>query len=135
MGLDPEHPDYEPGVQCVLCKDLLFDGVTPKYVEADISGIERCPIAIGPTPDGTFLLTQSAACRWQYLSPDDIAFIWELNPGTSIFSILRLGFIWFRSNVPDNCIDAFVNQNVCGVGPVYGENGYALCYWGPTIGP
>lgn len=135
MGTDPETDDYEEGAECALCVDALFDGVTPKYVEVDVSGITKCPIAPNDPPNGTFLLTQTAACRWQFLTDDFVAFIWELNAGNSIFSILRLGFIWFTATVADDCIDAFANQNVCGVGPVYGENGYALCYWGPTIGP
>lgn len=135
MGLDPEYPVYEPGDECALCVDLLFDGLTPKYVEVDVSGITKCPIAPVDPPNGVFLLTQTAPCRWQLLTDDFVAFIWELNNNQSIFSILRLGMIWFKANVAFDCFDAFVNENVCGVGPVWGEDGYALCYWGPTIGP
>lgn len=135
MGLDPKHPDYEPGNQCNVCKDILFAGVTPKYVEADVSGINPCPGIEDPAPNGTFLLTQGVnPCFWQYTT-NGLFINWELRIDRSILSIGVLGLWWFRAIVEDTCFDAFVNVNVCGEGPVIGENGYVLLYWGPTIGP
>lgn len=135
MGTNPETPNYEPGNKCVYCWEILFNDITPKYVEADISGIEKCIPAFPDPPNGTFLLEQQVnACQWRY-AVGPIIMTWELRVDESRFIILAAGAIWFNSIVGDTCIDAFVNQNVCGVGPTLGENGYALCYWGPTIGP
>ncbi|MBA7699059.1 hypothetical protein ES703_107744 [subsurface metagenome] len=134
MGLDPEHPNYEPGIECPLCVDLLFNGLTPKYVEADIFGIDQCP-AMDPVPgDSTVLLTQDIACRWIHDGPP-WSFVWELTPGQSLFTVTWAMQFAFQRIVADNCIDAFVNANDhCGF-PVAGINGYVTCWWGPTIGP
>lgn len=135
MGLDPEFPDYEEGDACPVCVDILFNGVTPKYVEIDVSGITKCPIAIGDPPNGTFLLTQVQPCIWRAsVFPDN--FEWNLQVARSFFKIFQTPFeIWFSSDWAVECYDAFVNQNICGVGPAYGANGYVLVWWGPTIGP
>jgi len=135
MGLRPDYPDYEPGIDCFVCNDLLFNGVTPKYVEADISGISKCLPELPDPPNGTFLLTQQAnPCVW-LLTAAGMSYVWELRIDRSLFYVIIAGGQWFNSEVMHTCFDAFVNQNVCGVGAVYGENGYGLCYWGPTIGP
>ncbi len=135
MGTDPETPAYEEGVKCVVCWELLFDDITPKYIEVDFSGVEACPGAPLDVINGTFLLTQSVdECLWSLVW--GVYFIdFRLRPGESRLRAGSPGLVCFQSIVADDCIDAFVNQNVCGVGPVYGENGYGLCYWGPTIGP
>lgn len=135
MGLPPEHPDYEPGNDCAVCHSLLFDDVTPKYIEVDFSGVVACPGAPLPVLNGTYLLTQSGdPCLWSIAW--DVFFIdYRLRFNESRLRAGSPGLTCFQSIVLDSCFDAFANQNVCGVGPVYGENGYGLCYWGPTIGP
>jgi len=135
MGTDPSTDDYSEGDECALCVDLLFDGLTPKYVEAFITGIDKCPISPWEPPTGTALLTQIQPCVWTGLiGVSQIQ--WVLQPGQSILKIFpNVFWSFFNSIVADDCIDAFVNQNVCGVGGSYGENGYVLLYWGPTIGP
>lgn len=136
MGIDPENPDYEPGDECTRCVNVLFNGLTPKYVEADISLIVKCPFAIGDPPNGTVLLTQNPMSSCQWIAGAHPNFItWTLLAGHSIFSAGTIPFFWFFADVAFECIDAFVNTLVCGVGPTYGESGYAACWWGPTIGP
>lgn len=135
MGTAPDNDDYDSGDDCAICLDVLFDGVTPKYVEADVFGVVKCPMAFGDPPAGTFLLTQTAPCSWMYLFDGKYSLSWDLRPHDSTFIITFPGFFWFLSIVLEPCFDAFVNQNVCGVGPTFGENGYVTLWWGPTIGP
>lgn len=135
MGLDPEYPDYEEGDECPLCVDLLFDGLTPKYVEADVSGIVACPLIPMSPPVGTFLLTQTYdPCKWEYMTPEFVI-TWGLEPDRSYLTIWVAGGKWFYSEVLDQCFDAFVNELDCSVGLTLGENGYVTLWWGPTIGP
>lgn len=135
MGLDPEHPDYEPGVPCPVCEDILFDGVTPKYVECVLSGIERCPGSPDEDVNGTYLLEQQPdPCLWWYFSAP-ISIRWRLGGAASRLEVWRGVESWFDSTVLDVCFDAFVNGNVCGVWPAIGHEGYAVLWWGPTIGP
>jgi len=135
MGTDPETDDYEAGDACTLCVDLLFDGTTPKYVEVDVSGIVKCGIAPNDPPNGTWLLTQAEEpCVWR-LTSGVFSFMWKLGANRSQLSIWQGMFVWFIADIVNECIDAFVNElSGCLVGQ-YGEDGYALCYWGPTIGP
>lgn len=134
MGTDPETSDYDPGNDCTVCVDVLFDGVTPKYVEADVVGIVKCIGVPDDPPSGTFLLTQAVlACLWQY-TENGLFINWELRAGSSILTVGVPGFRWFHATVFEICWDAFVNQNVCGAGPVIGEDGYVTLWWGPTIG-
>lgn len=135
MGLPPDHPDYEPGEDCLWCHDVLFGGVTPKYVEADVSGIVKCPGVVLEPPQGTFLLTQKVnPCFWRY---EAIGFFieWWLEQNRSSVLIWEAGFWWFSAGPEHACFDAFVNNNICNGPPAIGEDGYVLLYWGPTIGP
>jgi len=134
MGIPIEYPDYPEGDECALCVDVLFGGVTPEFVIAIVQGLEKClpyPAWAPEPPNGTFKLTQTAPCTWQFTRADTVSFIWQLTAGHSIFSILFPGFIFFTSDIPSNCYDAFPNSNVCGVGPVLCESGYVTCWWGP----
>lgn len=135
MGTDPSTDDYEPGIQCPLCKDVLFDGITPKYVEADIFGIIQCPGKPAVPTNGTCLLTQTFACRWfgLYEGWDVTWNLAGLASGLDISQVLLRAFVGF---VADDCIDAFVNVQVDCVAPFNcGRDGYVTLWWGPTIGP
>ncbi len=136
MGTDPAKPDYEPGRRCGTCEDILFNGVTPKYVEVDFSGIVCCPGIQGPAPNGTYLLTQNAInpCQWDAGFPTDIR-RWRLEPARSYLLLMEGGFNWFNSYPYLTCMDAFINENVCPLNLAVGFDGYAVCFWGPTIGP
>lgn len=135
MGLDPEFDEYEEGDECPSCVDILFDGVTPKYVEADISGIIKCPMVIPDPPNGTVLLTQTVPCTWKTVVGINF-YEWILGPASSMFTIYSAPtFVWFVHIRALLCCDAFVNSNVCGVGGAMGDSGYATIWWGPTIGP
>jgi len=135
MGLAPEYPDYEEGDECEVCVDILFDGSTPKYVEAYVTGVTLCPGAPSIVIDGTFLLTQSGPCVWGLIVAG-ILYTWTLRVGQSVFGITSGPAIFFSSIVNDDCYDAFVNQNgPCNWPFIAGTGGYVLLYWGPTIGP
>lgn len=134
MGLDPEHPIYEPGDDCTLCSGLLFAGITPKYVEIDVFGITACPIAFDPAPNGTWGLAQAEGpCVWR-LTSGVYSFMWKLDANRSQLSIWQGMWPWFIADVVDECFDAFINSLVGCVGPIYGIGGYVTCWWGPTIG-
>ncbi|MBA7680739.1 hypothetical protein ES703_89060 [subsurface metagenome] len=135
MGTLPPTPAYEEGDECPVCVDLLFGGVTPKYVEIDVTGLNRCPIATEDPPDGTYLLTQAAPCLWT-LTVGNRGYAWRLLNGRSILRLDWIGFFnFFYSSVLESCYDAFANQTVCGLPNDWAEDGYVTCWWGPTIGP
>lgn len=135
MGTDPETDDYESGLECALCVDELFDGLTPKYVEADVSGVVMCAGVPQPDPNGTFLLTQVLACRWELVGPV-WRYRWTLAVGVSVFEIQAGPSFCFTSSPAFECFDTFVNSLIaCSPPFVIGHSGYVLCYWGPTIGP
>lgn len=135
MGIDPENTDYEPGDACPECVDSLFGGITPKYVEIDVSGLRRCPIAHVDPPDGTFLLTQNQPCQWVF-ADGFRGYAWRLLNDRSILRLDWVGFFnFFYSEVMHTCIDAFANQTLCGLPNDYADSGYVTCWWGPTIGP
>ncbi|MBA7697096.1 hypothetical protein ES703_105754 [subsurface metagenome] len=135
MGLDPKYPDYEAGDECPVCVDILFGGKTPKYVEVDVSGVVLCPGAPDVKINGTFLMIQQTPCTWA-VTLGGITWTWSLNVGQSIFAIISGPAFFFSSHVADDCYDAFVNQNgPCNWPLIAAQNGYATCWWGPTIGP
>lgn len=135
MGLRTTFPDYYPGGPCNVCKDVIFEGVTPMFVEAWVFGIVKCPgIPIEP-PNGNFLLTQTVLpCVWEYV---DVPLVirWRLLADRSIFDIRWFESFWFFARIDDICFDTFDNENVCGVGLIAGDNGWVTIFWGPGIGP
>lgn len=135
MGLDPEFPDYEAGVDCGSCHASLFDNVTPKYVEANVAGGADCPGSPFTFSDGVFLLTQSVnPCLWiGTVAPWAVQ--WQLRVADSIFSISLPGAFWFFDQILSTCQTSFANSNVCGVGLAEGFGGTAEIFWGPTIDP
>jgi len=135
MGLDPSHPDYEPGEPCPDCVDYLFDGVTPKYVEVDLSGITACPGIGWDLPNGTYLMTQLMNPCWWYFGNVDIQIWWKISGVSGYFEAWHGVRSWFHALPLIPCCDAFVNDNVCGVWPACGKDGYAVVWWGPMIGP
>ncbi len=135
MGLDPENTDYEEGDACALCVDALFDGSTPKYVEAHVEGVEVCPGAPPVDPNGVHLLTQQLACAWA-VTTAGLTYAWTLNVGQSIFSIFSGPVRFFSSTVAIACLDSFTNGfNACIPPLQLGKNGTVKLFWGPTIGP
>lgn len=135
MGTKPDKDVFEPGEECPTCVDILFGGITPKYVEVDVVDIEKCPGPAIEIPDGTYLLTQSEfPCIWHGFY-DVGVFLWDLRADDSRFHIGIPDKTFFWSLVEDTCIDAFVNQETCDMPGALGFNGYVTCWWGPTIGP
>lgn len=135
MGIDPENTDYEEGDECPLCVDVLFDGVTPKYVEAHVEGVEVCPGGPAFDPNGVWLLEQIAACQWLG-GAGGFGFIWILNAGASSFTIVSGPVFLFAGTDANDCVDEFSNNIVaCNIPFEAGKNGTVKMFWGPTIGP
>lgn len=133
MGTDPITPIFDPGADCNLCKDVIFDGVTPLYVEAHVMGIEQCPAMREVPEDSVVILTQDTTCRWLLNGPP-WTYVWDLIAGQSLFTITFAGQFAFQQIVAINCLSTFTNANIhCGF-PVAGINGTVEVLWGPTIG-
>lgn len=135
MGTDPVTPTYDPGADCNTCKDIIFDGVTPLYVEAHVDGIAACPGIPFALPNGVFLLTQTVPCTWIFNDGAGTAWQWILNPADSRFLITFVGFFWFVHIIAGVCNFTFTNTNVCGVALAIGLGGTVEVFWGPTIDP
>lgn len=135
MGTDPTNDDYDSDLECPLCVDLLFGGDTPKYVEADIFGIIQCPGKPAVPNDTTVLLTQTLPCQWEGAT-GVWSVTWRLLANDSRLIIATVVLSAFSSIIADDCIDAFVNQNVdCVPAGRCGRDGFVTLWWGPTIGP
>lgn len=134
MGIPIDWPNYTPGVECERCVDVIFGGVTPEKVIAVFEDIIECfqdPYVFGFAPNGTFELTQNAACNWRYFAPTGEVFNWQLAAGASSLSITATGFSWFASVVAVECVDAFTNQLDCLDPNVIGSGGQGNVFWGP----
>lgn len=135
MGTSPPNPTYEAGDECTHCHSVIFNDVTPKYVEIVVSDIDVCPLAIGPAPDGTFLLTQrEIPCIWS-LNLGRFTYSWRLTATNSVLTINEGLQIWFAAETFTACIDTFVNDTFCANPQDDGVNGTVTVHWGPTIGP
>lgn len=133
MGLSPEYPDYQGGVACNLCKDVIFDGKTPFFVEAWVSGIIQCPGMRTVPGNITVLLSQDTPCRW-ILNGPPWTYVWELSTAQSLMTITFGGEFAFQRILTAECISEFKNANqTCGL-PVAGRFGFVFIFWGPTIG-
>lgn len=135
MGLDPEYPDYTGGAACAICEDVIFDGKTPFYVEANIFSVVTCPGIPPPDPNGVVLLSQIAPCIWEVFGPV-WRYRWELVPGRSIFTIQVGPSFAFTDSPFVECEDTFINDILaCNPPAQIGHSGWATIWWGPTIGP
>lgn len=136
MGLDPNDDSYEPGNACGRCHNVIFDGVTPKYIQAVITGIVKCPLAPTEAPNGTYVLEQQAdSCLWIFTNPIK-GYICQLqfHAGGTGFGFHEVHGHWFNASPVNQCDDLFVNENVCGPGHIWGVSGTAKVFWGPGIG-
>lgn len=137
MGLNPENPDYEIGIDNPTCHASLFASETPKYVEVRIEGITKCPFVVPDPPNGAFLLTQLAGgTLWRFLTVDYII-TWELSAAFSRFQALTLFgaifFGWFFHQRNVTCQTDFINQTNCANPRTLGSNGTSKIFWGPAI--
>ncbi len=135
MGLDPEFPNYEAGVDCAVCKSVIFNEVTPKYIEANVQGVLPCPTPPLVFTNGVYQLPQTAPCLWNLILPGLINVAYQLNIGSSTFSVTAPPFIFFVEQIFVNCQTSFTNTAVCGVGGAIASGGTAEVFWGPTIDP
>lgn len=135
MGTDPVTPAYDPGDDCNTCKDIIFNGITPLYVEAHVSGVEACPGGPAFDPNGVWLLTQVLECQWLG-GAGGVGFNWILQLNSSIFTIVSGPAFFFSGTILSRCISTFTNDLVvCNVPATSGINGTVEVFWGPTIGP
>lgn len=137
MGLDPENPDYEIGIDNPQCHVPLFASETPKYVEVHIEGVIKCfPWAPDP-PNGAFLLTQQAGGTVWLDTDPDLGISYELTNLKSEFFVIQFigGFprIWFQRTSVVLCRTTFTNIPACPGLPTIGAQGTAEIFWGPAI--
>ncbi|MBA7696618.1 hypothetical protein ES703_105268 [subsurface metagenome] len=134
MGLAPTFDDYAGGAACAVCKDEIFNGKTPFFIEAWVFSVDLCPPDPGPSPNGVHLLSQKEPCLWELLGPV-WRFQWELTPALSRFDIQAGPSFSFHSVVEEICIDTFDNELlICAHPFVIGINGWVTIFWGPGIG-
>lgn len=138
---DPYNPDFEDGNACPDCSTVIFDGNTPKYVQANFDGILVCP----PLPpfdiETNFFLKQSVGgpCFWHVLARFN-GILWECTywchsifpAKRSVLELQRNGILVFYSESADSCITNFPNQNDCSH-PEIGIEGTGGITWGPDI--
>lgn len=136
MGDPPDLDEWPPGDDCAQCKSVIFDEITPKYVEVLIAGLVKCPLAVLDPPDGVYLLEQDniIPCLWGGLA-GPIGLSWFLNAGKSLFQAdIGMGLFWFQHQTNNPCDTIFTNQlGPCG-GDVQAIGGTADIFWGRTIG-
>ncbi|MBA7580470.1 hypothetical protein ES708_22362 [subsurface metagenome] len=138
MGLDPTDPVFEPGAQCGNCKDVIFGGITPKYIELRMHDVVQCA---GPTapPNGVILMTQQGGSPCIYNGNIGVSFFTIIFKAatTEVFVLIIIGavfYYWFRNLNALVCSDLVANTNVCPGAQIIGEGGHVHLYWGPTIG-
>ncbi len=135
MGTKPDTPAYEPGDDCDACKSVIFNEITPKYVEAHVEDITVCPGFVAPTPNGVFLLTQTVPCQWVGFF-NGWAYRFQLSVFNTSFAILAGPSIVFTSTILIICQTSFTNQNgPCNLPFSVGTGGTVDVFWGPTIDP
>ena len=134
MGLDPGFPIYDAGTNCTFCEDVLFGGVTPKYIQAFFSDVVSCPgFVIGP-PDGAFLMTQQIPCRWIHTGVTYLITL-EFTATNSVFSCRSGSLVFYQANMVALCDETLGNILTCGPPLVQSSGGAVVFNWGPDIHP
>lgn len=137
MGLDPPGDHYDGGANCADCVDAIFNGKTPAWIMAVISGVSKCPIAPTAFPNGIHLLQQSVGdpCVWEKAF-GLFGITYTLTDVDSLFQITFSGvFNHFIDLRDDPCQVGFDNEITgCGLGD-FGFGGNAFVFWGPGVGP
>ncbi len=135
MGINPNEDLYTGADNAGYCEIDLFDGRTPKFIELHVSGVILCPVATTPSPNGTYVLTQTSLVRWNY--EDDDRFIQiELQNTKTVLGILgKPGLQNVFIGEEARCVDEIANDQVDCSGGNYGHSGNAVFYWGPGISP
>ena len=134
MGTSPPSPIFEPGDDYSICSGSIFADGTPKYIEVHLENQIICPGFPQAPANGVYLLTQVAACQWDFNNGFwDFKYI--LVAGFSQFDIFTHPWFAFFHTIAAGCQKEFTNQ----VGPCGATNsahsGTATMFWGPTIGP
>lgn len=134
MGLPVIDNGYDLGDPCILC----WDRMTPLRILAIIGGVRLCPL-MEDSPNGFYVLTQTAPCTW--VGGNDK---FDVFYNATIFmpfhgSALTVNDILFRkyftSFANSLCAMSFTNNNIeidCNVN-VKGYGGYGVLLFGPGI--
>lgn len=137
MGLDPGDGDYEGGVACATCEATLFGGKTPKYVLATFHNTVACPVFMGQSIDGAYLLTQQPLnpCSWNALVVGRFWITYDVSPTSGLLVSMPLMWQSFFSDLNNPiCQDLFFNTTVCGPVGVKTTGGIGVISWGPDTG-
>lgn len=135
MGLDPEHSDYEPGVPCPVCNDVIFGGITPKYVHIQFSGIMKCPGTERAALNRGFVLTQTDnPCVWEW-HECRIDVRWSLDVALTECQLWNTDHFEFEGRVFSQCRNELNNIMFCGAPLSFYYGGKAVVTWGTDIGP
>lgn len=135
MGIDPTEETYTEADDDGRCHFDLFDGRTPKYIEAHVSGIIKCPVATSGPPNGTFILTEHAPNKYSYEASQAYYFL-EFDAGHTDFWITSLpGLADFFLGAGDECDDEIANGLSDCTPPNWGHSGNVKLFWGPGISP
>lgn len=121
MGL-PWPPTYEEGDECGICVDDLFDGKTPLYTYAQVTGVDFCNVQGGwPDLNRVIRLTQDpiSPCFWHArvdgVFPLALGYSYILGAVNSQFGIGGIpAGNFFHDLIPAACRHFFNNANVCG---------------------
>ena len=135
MGIPPDNKDYEDGNDCTHCGADLFDGVTPKYIEVHVEGVNVCPGFPANNVNGVKLLTQhTIACDYRlFVAPNFYQIVFSA--ANTHFHIIATGVWLFIGNTLSKCNTLVINDNVCGLPNNGAAGGTAEFFWGPSIGP
>ncbi len=136
MGLDPGDDVFTPGIQCPACKDAIFGGVTPKYVMATFHDTIACPVFMGQSIDGAYLLTQQplSPCSWYAFIVGRFHITYTVSPTSGLDVSMPLMWQSFFTDLNNPiCQDTFTNTTICGPPGVKTTGGTAIITWGPDI--
>lgn len=114
MGV-PVPPPPVIGSPCHYCDNILWHpGQTPKFVHATISGVEACPLAPYPAPNGSYILEQHPAdpCQWFYGDPYHLIKYWtdDNDCGIDIYPSGMTWLYYFMARKSPGCQTHFENQ-------------------------
>lgn len=138
---DPDEPEYEPGNECAVCVEELFDGKTPEFVRAKFEGLVPYPGEDPPPEMPEFILEQDAVdhCKWiaDFWDNGNLWVVsWHINdPDPEWNSRLTLAItgvplFWGKSD--DTCVAGFENEYNGEVG-FWTKGGTGCVTWGPEI--
>ena len=136
MGIDPALLVYPPGTSCLECNDVLFDGITPKYLLAVVAGIRSIATGLlfGSDVNAQFMLTQTSGCTWRSaLFPNQLSFFLGIGQSEAILLDTDTYDIYFWQQLLFPCRDNLTNRLPAGFPGEVGSGGTIEFIWGPGV--